>query len=81
MEFNYDEAVGLTEVIISKEKDVCAKCPPKIRGICPLLMGIIQNFVYPCANSIEMSSCCMFDELDRIDKARRRRIKKKKDLT
>lgn len=82
MEFNYDETAKLTRVTISKEEDICAKCNKKLREVCPLLMGIVGHIVYPCANSMILSSCVLYDSLKKWRKEMRK-VKKsqKEDVT
>lgn len=63
MEFNYDEKAKATKLTIYKEQDVCAKCPTEIREVCPLLMALIDNIVYPSCNSIEIVSCPLYDTI------------------
>lgn len=63
MEFNYDEKVKATRITISKEGDICAKCPEEIREYCPLLMALIDNIVYPCASTLEIVSCPLYKSI------------------
>lgn len=63
MDFQYDETTKLTNLTIYKEQDICAKCPIEVRENCPLLLGIINNVVYPSAQSIEIEACSLYDSI------------------
>jgi len=78
MDFKYNEEMGLTQIVVHKGEDICVKCSPEIREICPLLMSIIQNFVYPCANHISMNKCCMYDA---IHSKKKKKSTRRKDVT
>lgn len=63
MNFSYNEKTNLVYIDIYKEKDICAKCPAKLREKCPLLMAIIDNIVYPSSQSMELTSCILYESL------------------
>ena len=60
MDFIFNEQSQLTQINISKE-DICAQCFPEIREVCPLLMCIVTNNVYPSAGNLQFNSCCMYE--------------------
>lgn len=74
MDFKYDEEADKVHITAYREFDICAKCFPQIRKRCPLLNCISCNYVYPCAESLEMTSCNLYDFLQKV-----KSLKDKKD--
>lgn len=70
MDFEYDEKKGVVHIIAYKDSDICAKCPKCIRKVCPLLVCISQNFVYPCAESLEMKECLLYSTIQDVKEGR-----------
>lgn len=74
MDFSYDEKKNRVNITAYKEADVCCNCAKVIRNHCPLLSCISNNYVYPAAENLIMSSCSLFDflhsEMDREDIAK-----------
>lgn len=66
MDFNYDEKTDRVNIIAYKESDICTQCDKSIRKVCPLLVCISQNFVYPAAQSLEMKECLLFNTMQDI---------------
>ena len=60
MNFNFDEKSQLTNLDIDSS-DVCAQCFPEIRNVCPLLACFITNNIYPCAETLQLTACCLYE--------------------
>ena len=66
MDFEYNEKIDKVCIRAYKDTDICAECMPFIRKVCPLLTCISANYVYPAAQSLEMSDCLLFSVMQNI---------------
>lgn len=78
MDFRYDETDNTTKIQVYND-DICSECFPDLRNVCPLLICISGNFVYPCAESMQMGDCLLLKHILEKKKAKTRKRKTKKD--
>lgn len=60
MIFDFDETTQLTIINLDKD-DICSQCYEDIREVCPLLSCFLTNNAYPCAGSLQLIACCMYE--------------------